>query len=87
VSFFGDVCSFSSQLRHKNVVRFVDFCEDKEFYYIVMELVTGGELLAKLGGKVKAFVLFSSELFAASGLFIPSLCGRTGTQRARHTKL
>lgn len=43
------------QLRHPNIVGFVDFCEDKDYYYIVMELVEGGELLAHVGGKVRDF--------------------------------
>eukprot|EP00756_Hemistasia_phaeocysticola_P001380 Hpha_TRINITY_DN10981_c0_g1::TRINITY_DN10981_c0_g1_i1::g.26854::m.26854/K08794/CAMK1; calcium/calmodulin-dependent protein kinase I len=34
-----------TQVRHFNVVRMVDFFETAEFFYIVMELVTGGPLV------------------------------------------
>lgn len=40
------------QLHHPNIIRYIDFCEDKNYYYIVMEMVTGGELLASICGKV-----------------------------------
>jgi len=36
------------QLKHENIVRFFDFFEDPDFYYIVMEFYTGGELFQKI---------------------------------------
>jgi calcium-dependent protein kinase len=36
------------QINHPNTVRFYDFFEDPDFYYIVMEFYTGGELFQKI---------------------------------------
>ena len=37
-----------SQLDHPNVVKLLAFYEDKRHFYLVMELLTGGELLESL---------------------------------------
>eukprot|EP00392_Amoebophrya_sp_AT5.2_P012663 g12770.t1 len=36
------------QLDHENIVKFYDFFEDPDFYYIVMEFYTGGELFQRI---------------------------------------
>ena len=36
------------QLEHENIVKFYDFFEDPEFYYIVMSFHSGGELFQKI---------------------------------------
>lgn len=36
------------QLKHKNIVELLDFIESPEFYYIVLELIPGGELFHQI---------------------------------------
>jgi calcium/calmodulin-dependent protein kinase I len=38
-------------LNHPNIVRFHDFYEEKEHFYVVTEIITGGELLDRIGSK------------------------------------
>ena len=33
---------------HPNITRIFDLCEDKRSYYVVMELISGGNLLEKV---------------------------------------
>lgn len=37
-----------SALNHPNIVRFFDFYEEKEYFYVVMEIITGGELFDRI---------------------------------------
>lgn len=46
------------QLNHPNVVRFVKFVDSEEFYFIVQELVSGGEIFSEI---VK-YTYFSEDL-------------------------
>lgn len=46
------------QLNHENVVRFVEFKEVEEFYYIVQELVEGGEIF----NEIVKYTYFSEDL-------------------------
>ncbi|ANZ76243.1 BA75_03284T0 [Komagataella pastoris] len=46
------------QLRHQNIVEFIDFIESEDYYLIVQELVSGGELFAEI---VK-YTYFSEDL-------------------------
>lgn len=39
---------------HPNIIRIIDLCEDKDNYYIVSEVVKGGELFKRLV-KVSSF--------------------------------
>lgn len=42
-----------AQLTHKNLVKFVEFYTDERHYYLVMELMTGGELFQRIVLKVR----------------------------------
>lgn len=44
--------SILAHLRHPHVTAFVDFVEDAWYYYVVMELVRGGELFERISKKV-----------------------------------
>jgi len=52
--------SILGEKSHPNIIRIVDLMEDKENYYVVSELVKGGELFKRLS-KVKSF----TEIHAA----------------------
>ncbi len=41
-------------LGHPNLVQFVDFYPDVDYYFLVMELCTGGELFQRIVEKVRA---------------------------------
>jgi serine/threonine protein kinase len=45
--------SILAHLRHPNVIHFVDFLEDNWYYYVVTELVRGGELFDRIAKKVR----------------------------------
>jgi serine/threonine protein kinase len=45
-------------LDHPNIVRLIDFFESSEFYYIILELCTGGELF----NQVVRLTNFSEDL-------------------------
>lgn len=42
----------SLQLNHPNLVQLLDYFEDKEYYFLVMEMMTGGELFTRIVEKV-----------------------------------
>ncbi|RYH30172.1 hypothetical protein EON65_05965 [archaeon] len=44
--------SILRSLKHPNIVRADDFFEEKDFFYVVMELITGGELFDRIVKKV-----------------------------------
>lgn len=44
--------SILAHLRHPHVTAFVGFIEDAWYYYVVMELVRGGELFERISKKV-----------------------------------
>lgn len=46
------------QLNHPNIVKLIDFIETEQFFYIVQELVTGGEIF----NQVVKFTYFSEDL-------------------------
>ncbi len=41
-----------AQLRHPNLVQFIDYFEDAEYCFLIMELMTGGELFTRIVEKV-----------------------------------
>lgn len=41
-----------TSLNHPNVVRALDFFEEKDYFYVVMEIITGGELFDRIVKKV-----------------------------------
>lgn len=45
--------SILAHVRHRNVIGFVDFVEDPWYYYLVTELVRGGELFDRITAKVR----------------------------------
>ena len=80
-----DIALFpATQLKHPNIVRVVDFCVDSEYYYIVMELVSGGELLQKIGGKVRTrFHAPFTRRLSRNAACSPLVPRRKSTQRLR----
>ena len=44
--------SVMSKIRHPHIIRFYEFAQDKHSYFIVMELVDGGELFERIVEKV-----------------------------------
>ena len=36
------------ELEHPNVTRALELCETKEHYFVIMELVSGGDLLKRI---------------------------------------
>jgi hypothetical protein len=40
------------QLKHPNLVQFIDYFEDAEYCFLIMELMTGGELFTRIVEKV-----------------------------------
>jgi serine/threonine protein kinase len=49
----GFRCCRASQLNHPNLVTFIDYFEDPEYNFLVMELMTGGELFTRIVEKVR----------------------------------
>ena len=47
------LCVFDTQLKHPNLVTFIDYFEDPEYCFLVMELMTGGELFTRIVEKVR----------------------------------
>lgn len=43
-----DEISVLSELQHKNIIRLYDVFDEKEFYYLVTEKMTGGELFDRI---------------------------------------
>ena len=37
-----------SKLDHPNIVKMIDWCEDKDNYYIILEYMKGGELFERI---------------------------------------
>ena len=52
-------------LSHKNIVRFVEFIEDHDAFYIVMEHVTGGNLFNRLAEQTVYSERTARDLFHA----------------------
>lgn len=38
----------NKQIEHENIVKLYDFYEEKHFYYLVMEILNGGELFDRI---------------------------------------
>lgn len=60
--------SILAHLRHPHVTAFVDFVEDAWYYYVVLELVRGGELFDRISKKVRFWIR------ARLGLFVSWSC-------------
>ncbi len=75
---------FYLQLNHSNVVRIEQFFDGKVYCYLVMELITGGELFARLVEKVmpRSPALYDSNAF---NMFV--LCRRGSVKRQRSSFL
>ncbi len=50
---FTNLINIYSQLNHPNIVHVYEFYEDRNHFYVVMDLLTGGELLDQICSKGK----------------------------------
>lgn len=57
--------SILAHLRHPHVTAFVDFVEDAWYYYVVLELVRGGELFDRISKKVRFWIRARLGLFVS----------------------
>jgi len=53
--------SILANVTHPNIIGFVSFLEDSWFYYLVTELVRGGELFDRISKKVRACIPVSGH--------------------------
>lgn len=52
-------------MHHPNLVQFIDYFEDVDYNYLVMEMMTGGELFTRIVEKVRAVRWFACACAAA----------------------